>query len=59
MCVRVCVCARACQVRGRKRMLLWPAERIEALAPYPLGHPLYRRSRVEIQAIRRIISYKL
>uniref|UniRef100_A0A7S0LX10 JmjC domain-containing protein n=1 Tax=Cryptomonas curvata TaxID=233186 RepID=A0A7S0LX10_9CRYP len=37
------------QVKGRKRMLLWPAEAIGAFSPYPLGHPLYRRSRVDIQ----------
>ncbi len=38
------------QVKGRKRMLLWPAEAIGAFDPYPLGHPLYRRARVDIQA---------
>jgi hypothetical protein len=36
------------QVSGRKRMLLFPPEMINCLGVYPLGHPLHRRSRVDL-----------
>ena len=37
-----------CQVRGVKRMLLWPAAHLQALQPYPDDSPLARRLRVDI-----------
>lgn len=37
-----------CQVRGRKRMILWPARVLDALQPYPADHPLARRLRLPI-----------
>jgi hypothetical protein len=36
------------QVSGRKRMLLFPPEMITFLGMYPIGHPLHRRSRVDL-----------
>ncbi len=37
-----------CQVRGVKRMVLWPEDTLPALEPYPEDHPLARRLRVDI-----------
>jgi len=38
-----------CQVRGCKRMLLWPeGTTLEALRPYPDDHPLARRLKVSV-----------
>lgn len=37
------------QVKGRKRMLLWDAALLPDFYVYPPKHPLYRRSRVDIQ----------
>jgi ribosomal protein L16 Arg81 hydroxylase len=37
-----------CQLRGRKRTILFPPQASLALYPYPIGHPLYRRSRVDL-----------
>jgi hypothetical protein len=36
------------QVRGEKRLLLWPADALEALRPYPATSPLARRLMVDI-----------
>jgi hypothetical protein len=40
------------QVRGRKRMVLWDASFLDSFYVYPPDHPLYRRSRVELQVPR-------
>jgi len=37
-----------CQVRGAKRLLLWPAEDLGALRPYPDDHPMARRLQVDV-----------
>jgi ribosomal protein L16 Arg81 hydroxylase len=37
-----------CQVRGVKRLLLWPAPSLRHLQPYPPDHALARRLRVDI-----------
>jgi len=36
-----------CQVRGHKRLLLWPETALDALQPYPEDHPLARRLQVD------------
>ena len=37
-----------CQVRGRKRMLLWPEAALPSLEPYPTEDALARRLRVDV-----------
>jgi len=37
-----------CQVRGRKRMLLWPAALLDQLRPYPPEHVLARRLQFDV-----------
>ena len=37
-----------CQVRGVKRLLLWPAAELDALRPYPDDHPMARRLQVDV-----------
>ena len=37
-----------CQVRGTKRLLLWPSKSLRALDPYPPDHALARRLRVGV-----------
>ena len=39
-----------CQVRGRKRMLLWPDALLPNFEPYPADHPLARRLQTSILA---------
>ena len=39
-----------CQVRGVKRLLLWPDALLSALKPYPDDHPLARRLQQDILA---------
>ena len=36
-----------CQVRGHKRLLLWPETALDALQPYPEDHHLARRLQVD------------
>ena len=40
------------QVRGRKRLLLWPAACLESLQPHPPTSPLARRLRVDVTGTR-------
>lgn len=37
-----------CQLRGKKRVVLFPPCAMDRLYPYPMGHPLFRRSRVDL-----------
>jgi hypothetical protein len=37
-----------CQLRGSKRVVLFPPSALDRLYPYPQGHPLFRRSRVDL-----------
>jgi hypothetical protein len=37
-----------CQLRGTKRVVLFPPAALDRLYPYPEGHPLFRRSRVDL-----------
>ena len=37
-----------CQVRGVKRLLLWPSRDLESLKPYPRDHALARRLQVDV-----------
>ena len=37
-----------CQVRGVKRLLLWPSSALKALSPYPPDHALARRLNVDV-----------
>lgn len=37
-----------CQLRGAKHVVLFPPAALDRLYPYPQGHPLYRRSRVDL-----------
>ena len=37
-----------CQIRGRKRMLLWNEEHLESLNPYPDDHPMARRLQLDL-----------
>mmetsp|Transcript_1460 Transcript_1460/g.4392 ORF Transcript_1460/g.4392 Transcript_1460/m.4392 type:complete len:605 (+) Transcript_1460:34-1848(+) len=36
------------QIRGRKRVIFFPAKDVHGLDCYPIGHPLGRRSRVDL-----------
>ena len=42
-----------CQVRGEKRLLLWPAADLGALEPYPAEHAMARRLRVDVTGAGR------
>ena len=38
-------------MRGSKRLVFFPPAALPGLYPYPVDHPLHRRSRVSLHAV--------